>query len=364
MYAAFALLGGLSTSTSTVQHVIAISFDGQRSDAITLLGPAEAPHFHRLMAQGAGTLNARTAPSRTVTIPNHTCMLTGRPVVGERGHGNTSNRFLGLSLHELKGSYIASVFDVVHDHGLKTGMAASKPKFRLFDVSWDARHGAKDRTGPDHGRDKLDISWIHKLDDQRTQVRAIEALALQRPAFLFVHFAGADIAGHLYSWRAELGSAYMEATKKNDARLGALLDAIERDPQLKGKTAVIVTADHGGYGPSHGNPNRAENYTIPFLVWGPGVQPGGDLYSLSAGHRADPGRAHKNPTGIEPVRNCDMANLSLQLLGLGPVPGSVYGRGADHALRLSQGAPLHPKKSTSPVKKVDAREKPARLEQR
>ncbi len=364
MYAAFALLGGLSTSTSTVQHVVAISFDGQRPDAVSLLGAAEAPNFHRLIAQGASTLNARTAPSRTVTMPNHTCMLTGRPVIGERGHGYTSNRFLGLSLHELKGSYIASVFGVVHDHGVKTGMVASKPKFRLFDVTWDARHGAKDQTGPDHGRDKLDISWIHKLDDRRTQARALETLKRHRPAFLFVHFAGADIAGHLYGWGVELGSAYLEATKRNDARLGALLDAIEGDAQLAGRTAVIVTADHGGYGPSHGNPNRPENYTIPFLVWGPGVQPGADLYSLSAGRRADPGRAPINPTGIEPVRNCDMANLSLKLLGLGAVPGSVYGRGAEGALRLSQRAPLSPPEKMSPVKKIESRPAPARIERR
>jgi hypothetical protein len=49
---------------------------------------------------------------------------------------------------------------------------------------------------------------------------------------------------------------------------------------------VIVTADHGGGGNGttpnqHGNPLAPEDFTIPFYVWGDGVN-AGDLYAFNA----------------------------------------------------------------------------------
>jgi hypothetical protein len=39
---------------------------------------------------------------------------------------------------------------------------------------------------------------------------------------------------------------------------------------------------------------------------------------------ADPGTSRPGLTGPQPIRNGDLANLSLDLLGLGPVPGSRF----------------------------------------
>ena len=61
-----------------------------------------------------------------------------------------------------------------------------------------------------------------------------------------------------------------------------------RDPESRDHTLVVVTADHGGIGPSHSDPRKFADYRIPFLVWGPGVPAGVDLYDLNPTY-ADPG---------------------------------------------------------------------------
>ena len=96
--------------------VLAISIDGLRPDAITKLGNEGTPNLHRLMKQGASTLNARTAYESTKTLPNHTGMLTGRRVDKDHGgHGVFFNRDDGrtvvkaeVNLYKQIGLYRAS----------------------------------------------------------------------------------------------------------------------------------------------------------------------------------------------------------------------------------------------------------------
>ncbi|MDP3894511.1 alkaline phosphatase family protein, partial [Nocardioides sp.] len=130
-------------------HVVVVSVDGLNPQALKRLGPARTPTFHRLMRQGAFTLNARTVYEATLTLPNHASMLSGRRVLARKGgHGLTRNVDVGGTVHGTAGEYVASVFDVVHDHGGSTALYAGKDKFLLFERTWN-RQGAPDTTGAD-----------------------------------------------------------------------------------------------------------------------------------------------------------------------------------------------------------------------
>lgn len=304
-----------------VEVVVAISVDGLNPTAITRLGPEGTPAIHRMLAGGAGTLNARTERELTRTLPNHTGMLTGRPVGGPSGHHVTFNEDNGGILPAVAGEYVAGAFDVVHDHGLRTAFYASKDKFDFLDRSWDGAHGAADQTGADDGRDKIDR---YVVDTEADNVgRLVKRLHTRPDAFSFVHLAEPDTAGHASGF---LSPAYLTAVTAADRQVGRILAAVRSDPYLKAHTTVLLTADHGGKGASHSDPSKRYDYRVPFVVWGPGAAKGADLYDLNTGRRADPGRSRTSYAGTQPVRNGEVANVVTDLLDLPQVPGSVFGR--------------------------------------
>jgi hypothetical protein len=314
-------------------HVILISVDGLRSDAL-IVTPDGLPNFARLRT-GASTLNARTDPDFTITLPNHTAMLTGRFGLGELGHGwvNNGEPTSDENLHKNRGGYIASALDVAHDRGLRTLLVAGKSKFSLYDVSWNADNGAADTCGSDEGKDKLDTYVLASKTEQVADTVIEHLQAGSARSFVFAHFAITDLTAHLHGWDLTPGSRYMRAVARVDAELGRILAVIDTSPTLRGKTAVVLTADHGGGAPylSHDQPHMWVDYIIPFLVWLGADGVSHELYAVSAKTRADPGigRPLRDGTGLPPIRNGDAANLVLDLLGLPPVQGSQINAAQD-----------------------------------
>lgn len=299
--------------------VLAISIDGLRPDAITKLGNEGTPNLHRLMKQGASTLNARTAYESTKTLPNHTGMLTGRGVDGKVGHGITFNNDEGGTLATVHGAYVPGMFDVAHDHGRQTAFFAEKDKFHFLMRSWDAQHGRKDTIGPDNGRDKTDIDRVAPAAQIVPEVQA--ALRDGRTDLIFLHLTAPDEAGHDHEW---LSSEYMDAVEVADRWVGEVLATVDASPALKKRLSVLVTADHGGQDgdTTHYEIDNRENYQIPFIAWGRGFPAGADLYKLNPNRRY-PGVDRPEYSGPQPIRNMDIANTSLRLLRLQPVAGAV-----------------------------------------
>jgi hypothetical protein len=307
------------SADDAVDYVVAISIDGLNPDALRELGPSGAPNFHRLMSEGASTLNARTEYERTNTLPNHTGMVTGRWITKTGGHRVTFNNDNGRTVHRSAGGYVVSMFDVAHNRGRGTAFYSAKDKFNFLNRSWDRYRGARDRVGPNNGRDKIDRYYV--AAEPTNVTRLIRRLHSDPDELSFVHIAYPDRAGHASGFMSD---TYVRAVHDADTQVGRILDAISSDTRLSRHANVVLTADHGGLGANHVDVRVPADYTIPFMVWGVGVAKGADLYALNAGVRRNPGTSRPTYAGRQPIRNGELANLVLDLLDLPRVTGSTF----------------------------------------
>jgi len=302
-----------------IKHVILISFDGLRPDAVTNLGPYKAPAFYQLIKEGASTLNARSDYDYTITIPNHTSMITGYPVMGTNGHHVIDNILVNKKVHEYAGRHVYSVFDVLHQFKRKSAMLASKLKFNIYARSYP-----------------IDIVSLTDQDDFKTLLAFKNLVHEGLPDFVFVHFAGTDRVGHKHGWDVKASSSYMQEIQVLDGYLGRMMKMVLSELALKNSTVMIVTSDHGGEALSHSDKKNPHNYTIPFMIWGKPVAKGVDLYTINNDRRKNPfdKRIGYNKSQ-QPIRNSDAANLALSLLGLPAVEGSTIGN--HKPLRINEG---------------------------
>jgi hypothetical protein len=238
------------------------------------------------------------------SLTNHGYTDNGDPVPTTTLHNFTNPDY-----------YKASSFDVVHDAGLSTALFASKNKFVIYDQSYNAT------TGADHanGRDKIDVFFAPE-NTVTMQTQFLADLATNHFNYTFLHYADTDDAGHGSGWGS---TTWNNALITIDSYLGQLFALIESDASLAGRTAIVLSSDHGGSGTDHSIARDPRNFTIPFFVWGAGVTRG-DLYAINGASRTNPGTAWLDYNAIgQPIRNGDSGNLVLSLLGLEPIPGSL-----------------------------------------
>jgi hypothetical protein len=345
-----------SAAEPAVQHVLHISVDGLGGvylQPYLAETPGEFPAFARLAREGSRTFNARCDYHSSFTEPNHSSMLTGRPVLQQPAnatfsapHGQTLNYDPGppSTIHNIGNPqvpYKASVFDVVHDRGFSTAFFAGKQKFDLLIRSYDADNGAPDTVGPDNGTGKIDthrvIDWVspESVHENVSHLvnEVVQLLATNPPTYTFLHLSNPDIIGHFFLWGSD---AYKEAVREVDRQLTRIMDAVAGNPALSNRTAIVLTADHGG--DHHHLPYLLPVYTIPLLLWGPGVPAGLELHDLFS-NRAEPGDAYLDyDAPRQPLRNGDTGNLALALLGLPSIPQSYMIPNFKPQLHLSRGS--------------------------
>ncbi len=343
------LLSSAPKAQAAIQYLIAISVDGCRGDFLQTFIETQAasfPNFVKLRNMSAYTYSARTDYAHTVTIPDHLCMLTGRPVDTQGGvalsatHGVTSDApSAAATIHVYlgsdgvnSGSYKASIFDMAHDRGLTTALYLGKNRLSIGNRSWNVTNGAADVTGVDNGTNKVDVNTQVEASGNAAAtpgmltdiVNAINGNTLKN--FTFFHIADLDYAGHSSAWTTTVGGAYQLKAITVDGWLGQIFTAVENNAALAGKVAYILTADHGGGTPTnHHNAAglNVTNFTIPFFVSAPGITANSDIHKVFA-NRFNPGSAQPLYTAAsQPVRNGDVANIAATLLGVPFVTGST-----------------------------------------
>lgn len=306
-------------------RVIAISVEGLRSIAFSKLPPEEIPALTRLLTKGASTLNARTVYERTTSLPNDVSMLTGRRVTASmNGHGIFSEADTGETAHQAAEHYVSSVFDIVHNFGRGTAVYANRQNLDLVDRSWSAAHGGIDLHGLDDGRDKIG-TYVADPDAGALVDAMVAKLASKPSAFTFLQLAQPDRAGHAHGF---LSDEYLDAVRQTNRLVGRILRTISASPRLTGHTMVVLTSEHGGVKRGHTDPTLLANYRVPFIVWGPGVVQGENLYTLNP-HYTAPGSSRAGYDSPPPIRNAFLANFVTMVLQLPSVPGSRFNREQD-----------------------------------
>jgi len=307
------------------ERVVIISMDGCRPDAFDAAG-AEA--IKKLIERGAYCAKAETVrPS--ITLPSHTAMLTG---LDFSRHGVVWNNYrTGYIIHP-------TVFSVVTQVGKKPAMFFSKDKFHFLAnpacVSWiygppvpNKVPKQEDFSDPDQLKEMLKKEEENAKKPPKTAAtptpgemmttaemleRAFAAAwPKEKWPLTFVHFREPDEAGHKKVW---MGPEYIEGVRHVDKAVAGIVETIEKNGGFE-KTALIVTADHGGLNRGHYRwmePNRPENVTIPWICVGPGVP---------AGLKID-----------RVIRTYDTAPTALAFIGLG-APEGIDGKAVEEVLR-------------------------------
>jgi hypothetical protein len=255
-----------------IRHVIIVSEDGLRPDALTDVHPLV---HTALLARGASSLRARTIRHAS-TLPAHAAMLSGFDV---GAHGLDWNSW------KPERGYIRvrTIFDAAHDAG--KGAAAIVGKRKLEHI---AHPGS------------VDLFARPGFFCKKVVAEAARYFVEKRPQIEFVHFSDPDERGHADGWMSD---TQFSAIRHSDQCLGTLVDAVTA-AGLGGETLFILSSDHGGHGHNHSG-RIEEDRLIPWIAWGPGVR---------AGHRI-----------ATPINTVDTAATALWALGY-PAPPGMVGR--------------------------------------
>ena len=255
-----------------INHVLIISEDGLRADAVATLHLK----WHDLMRKRGSYSDHALTIRDASTLPAHASMLSG---VEPKVHGLTWNTWRP---HE---GYIKSptIFTHAMDAGLTTAFFTGKTKLRH--IVPPGTVGIYERPG----------YYCKKVAEE-----AATYLTTERPALAFVHFSDPDELGHSKGW---MSSAQKNAITNSDRCLGIIYEALERSGLID-DTLIIVSADHGGHNRVHSGAKKIDR-EIPWIACGPGVR--------------------EDFVITEPLSTMDTAATALYALGL-PIPTDIEGK--------------------------------------
>ncbi|WP_290539829.1 alkaline phosphatase family protein [Alistipes sp.] len=119
----------------------------------------------------------------------------------------------------------------------------------------------------------FDVSVVDKavtgLDTECTFNAAMEDFFENKPALSFISLNEPDHVGHVFGHES---AEYMAQVSQLDAMIGELVRRLD-ESGMSENTVVIVTADHGGLGKSHGGDSLFERL-VPIVFYGKGVTRG------------------------------------------------------------------------------------------
>ena len=217
------------------KRVLLISIDGMRPDGLRSCGN---PYVSELEKKCAYTYSGHSV-NPSVTFPCHFSMTHS---VTPQRHGILTNTYVP-QVRPVKG-----IFEKVKDAG---GVGA------MF-YGWEP---LRDIAKPDALKFSTYINAYMLESSDTALTDACEMLLTeQKPDFAFLYMVETDEkGGHDNGWMSE---EYLR-------RISIAIDNVKRMIEKFGdQYRVIIMADHGGHGRSHGT-ELPEDMTVPFFFYGP-----------------------------------------------------------------------------------------------
>jgi hypothetical protein len=264
----------LDPGTEPTQRVLAFLLDGTNPNMLyDLAASGGAPTIARLIENGTAFGHGAFASLPTVTLPNHTALLTGcHP--GHHGvlHNAWYDRVLRRQVVTESAStwqeamrWLAPGTQTIHE-----ALAGSRPGVCTFSVNEPADRGATYSTFDLLRTGRGDeLAAMHSTTSDRTSSHFAEASKAYKwggtvdassvaqactllegrfpgteyppPAFMWVNTALTDSASHEGGPHSEMAIA---AVRDTDARIGDIFATLESTLGSEG-TTIVVVADHG-----------------------------------------------------------------------------------------------------------------------
>jgi hypothetical protein len=255
------------------RHVVGFLFDGTNPNVLyDLAATGEAPNVARLIEMGTAYAHGAMAGLPTVTLANHTSILTGR-LPGHHGilHNAWYDRSAGRQVitnssatwptaMETLTAGVESIHDAVHRTWPDSFTASvNEPAdigadYSTFDFF---RRGEvppipESPIGLPHTTERFvrpskDCSWSTIVDHMGVEQAAgiwgghYRDVTYPHPRFMWCNFTLTDAAMHEGGPHSELAAS---AVRDSDGRLGEVLAAVERAGVFD-DTAFVLVADHG-----------------------------------------------------------------------------------------------------------------------
>ena len=254
-------------------HVIGFLLDGCNANVLYDMAAAgEAPNIAALMADGTTLRNGIVSSLPTVTLPNHTTVITGRHP-GHHGilHNAWWDRSAGRQVITNSPATWATAMEALAPgtDSIHLALQRARPGAFTASVNEPADHGAtystfdlmrrgvrmrfpKTAEGLPHASEMFvrpvkDYATFTQVDHHGTEqaVGIIDGSYLgtdyPMPAFLWVNFTLTDSAFHEGGPHSEIARASVRDT---DGRIGEVLDALDRRG-VRDRCAFFLCADHG-----------------------------------------------------------------------------------------------------------------------
>ncbi|MCX7619879.1 MAG: alkaline phosphatase family protein [Acidimicrobiales bacterium] len=263
----------LDTAAPPPEHVVGLLLDGANANVLyDLANRGDAPNIARLMEMGVTFGYGAMSSLPTVTLANHTSILTGA-YPGHHGILNNAwwDRVQGTQVITNSPMHWISAMDWL-DPGVETLYQAVKRAFpgsvavsinepcdtgADYSIFGCMRNGEEiDRPPPveelPHTTQRFvrpvkEYKWSSLIDhtavEQFTGIWSghYRGTSWPMPKFTWVNFSLTDAAFHEGGPYSEIARASVQDT---DARIGEILDAVQRAGVFD-RTAFFLTADHG-----------------------------------------------------------------------------------------------------------------------